>query len=477
MTPTLSADELALAELIETDPVFFAREILGHDHWAVPQAILRALSRPRARVAVKSCHSSGKTFTAADSVLWWVITGGIAITTAPTWTQVRRLLWGEIRKSHMGARMALGGELTQTELKIAPDVYGMGLSTNEGVRFQGFHGKVLIVLDEAVGVRPDIYESIEGIRAGGDVRILALGNPTVPSGPFYDAFAAHRNGWQTFTIDAFDTPNLSGLSLEDLLALPEHELDHNPRPYLVTRRWVREKYDEWGERSPLWASRVRGQFPLQSEDSLISLAWLENAREDQEGVGDLTAGIDVAGPGEDETVLCVRQGPQIIHLEAWADSDPRGDVLAALRPYRDRLTDVNVDSVGQGYYFACHLADHGYANQVQGINVGEATSDREKYVNLKAEAYWGLRMRFQTGEVGGLTDDLAISQLASIRYAHNARGQVVIETKEQARKRGVKSPDRAEAIMLAFWTPPTLPAYGSVMVLNDDDHVTIGPRL
>jgi len=59
----------------------------------------------------------------------------------------------------------------------------IGLSSNEGVRFQGWHGKILVVIDEAPGVRPDIYEAIEGIRAGGDVRILALGNPTLASGP------------------------------------------------------------------------------------------------------------------------------------------------------------------------------------------------------------------------------------------------------------------------------------------------------
>ena len=64
----------------------------------------------------------------------------------------------------------------------------MGLSTSEGVRFQGWHGKILIVIDEAPGVKPEIYEAIEGIRAGGDVRLLAHGNPTISSGPFYDAY-------------------------------------------------------------------------------------------------------------------------------------------------------------------------------------------------------------------------------------------------------------------------------------------------
>jgi hypothetical protein len=109
---------------------------------------------------------------------------------------------------------------------------------------------------------------------------------------------------------------------------------------------------------------------------------------------------------------------------------------------------VNVDAAGIGYYLAKNLQDLGYP--VRPVNVGERSSDRERYANLKAEFYWGLRQRFQAGDVAGLTDERAIGQLAGIRYRHTARGQVEIERKEDARKRGVKSPDRAEAVMLAF---------------------------
>jgi hypothetical protein len=123
-------------------------------------------------------------------------------------------------------------------------------------------------------------------------------------------------------------------------------------------------------------------------------------------------------------------------------------VVAALLPYKDRLEKVSVDVVGIGYYMAQHLRDQGL--RVEEVNVGERARDSEKYANLKAELYWGLRERLQAGDLAGLTDEKAIAQLAGIRYSHNARGQVVIESKEEARKRGVKSPDRAEAIMLAF---------------------------
>jgi hypothetical protein len=96
---------------------------------------------------------------------------------------------------------------------------------------------------------------------------------------------------------------------------------------------------------------------------------------------------------------------------------------------------------------AQHLGEY---FRVQAINVGEAAVDSERFLNLKAELYWGTRMRFESCDVAGLTDEKTIAQLASIRYRHNARGQVVIESKGEARKRGVRSPDRAEAVMLAF---------------------------
>ena len=454
VAPLTRDQAAAILSRHQTDPVAFVREVLGHDPWSAPEAILRALATERAQVAVKSCHSSGKTYSAAEAVLWWVFAmRGIAVTTAPTWTQVARLLWGELRRAHASARYALGGTLLQTELKVGPSCYALGLSTNEGVRFQGFHGRVLIVLDEAPGVRPDIWQAIQGIRAGGDVRILALGNPTISSGPFYDAFTVARAHWRTFTVDAFATPNLQGLNVEDIRRMAPTDLARTVRPYLATRQWVRERLDEDGESSPNWQARVRGQFPLQSDESLLSLSWLDAARyAEAPESGDWWAGLDVAGPGDSETVLCLRRGGHVVSLQAWPGEDPRGEVVAALAPYRQHGVRVNVDTIGQGYYMARHLQDQGL--MVHDINVGEPARDREKYANSKAEHYWGLRLRFQQGDVSGLEDERTIAQLSSIRYAHNSRGQIAIESKDEARKRGVRSPDRAEAVMLCFALPP-----------------------
>jgi hypothetical protein len=437
--------------------VAFAERVLGADLWPMQRDILRSVAAAP-RTAVKACHSSSKSFTAAAAALWWLARwdDGIVITTAPTWTQVEKILWVEIHRM-LAAAAARGvgfPPANQTELRLGPRNYAMGLSTNEGVRFQGFHsGHLLVVIDEACGVEADIWESVESIRAGGDVRVLALSNPIVPSGPFYDAFTTGRERWATFTIDAFVTPNLEGLDVGALARMGDDELARNVRPYLVTRAWVREKAAEWGAESGAWQARVRGEFPTQAEDSLFPLALLEQARARPLGGGDggLVAGIDVAGPGDAETVICVRCGADILAMDALTQADPRGACVALLSPYRPRLRAVNVDAIGIGYNFGLHLQDLGFP--VVMVNVGLPSGSSERFANLKAQYYWGLRERLQAGDLNGLTDDVAIAQLGSIRYKPTPRGQIAIESKDELARRGVRSPDRAEALMLAFAEP------------------------
>ena len=461
----VSEAERDLLDVI-ADPVRFARGILGHAVWDTPAAILRAMAQPHARVAVKACHASSKTFTAAELVIWALTEYERVkiVTTAPTWHQVETLLWGEIHKALKGAPVALpdiAAHLNTTDIKIVQGSrYAEGISTNESVRFQGYHadedGVVIIVLDEAPGVGADIYEAINGIRAGGDVRVLAIGNPVVPGGPFYDAFTSQREDWQLFTIDAFDSPNLRGVTLPELLAMTPEQLDDNPLPYLVTRRWVAEQYREYGENHPFWQARVRAQFPTQADDSLFSLAWIEAAaqRPSVAGEGRRQAGVDVAGPGEDETVLYVREGPSVVDFGAWTGSDPRGDVAAALAPHRDKLDAVVIDSTGIGYNFAKHFRDLGYP--VVEWNAGgeprrkETDSQGPGFRNAKGEAYWNMRDRLSKGEINGLTDERTQAQLSTVRYKHNSKGQIEIESKDDAKKRGVKSPDRAEGLILAY---------------------------
>src|SRR4029077_10499538 len=124
----------------------------------------------------------------------------------------------------------------------------------------------------------------------------------------------------------------------------------------------------------------------------------------------------------------------------------RGAVAEFLK--RHGVKKVKVDKSGVGAYFEKHLGDLGL--EVMGINVGAVPRDRERFVNLKAELYWGLRERFEAGKISGTFNERTISQLTAIRYEVTPRGQIAIEAKEKMERRGVKSPDWAEALMLAF---------------------------
>lgn len=463
------------------NPVSFATGILQHDVYEIPKQILNSIAT-HPRTAVKACHSSSKSFTAAEAVLWWItrFPDGVAITTAPVWKQVERVMWVEIHKAAEGALIKYP-PLLNTELRLKKDNFAIGISTDKGVNFQGYHGRILIVLDEAVGINPDIWEAIEGIRAGGNVHTLALGNPTVAGGPFYDAFGTQRQFWNTFTINAFATPNFYDLmpkhlhgvardltdeevqiGLDKLLSLSDKELDRNPRPYLTKRRWVKEKFFEWGIGHPLWDSRVLGRFPLQSEHSLFHLTWLDQAKvrkfpKHEYHELPYHAGLDVAGPGDDETVLVIRQGPMVVFQKFYTSVDPRGEILADLLPYRDKLEACNVDTIGIGYYMARHLADNGI--QVVDVNVQATPTplnplNKEKYKDLRAEIYWTMHEHFEKGSIAGVTDELMLSQLAGIQYSHDTRGRIEVESKDKMRERGMKSPDRAEGLILAFANIP-----------------------
>lgn len=448
---SMNAEALRGLGVITREPDLFCEHILGHDLWDTQREMLRAIAT-HPLVAVKACHSSSKTFTAAEAVIWWLCRydDGIVVTSAPTWTQVNRLLWPEIHRAVHGR--VLGIESLRTELRgKRSNNYAAGLSTNEGVRFQGFHGRVLIVLDEAPGIRADIWTAIDGIRAGGDVHVFAIGNPVVGSGPFYDAFTSPRTPYRTFTISAFDTPNLAGHTLDSLRALSPDELAHNVRHYLVHRQWVVDMANKYGPTHAEYQARVLGDFPDDSPNTLYPLSRLELAARDRDGWRDTdawVAGVDVAGGGEDETVVVIRHGDHVAFIDSFTDADARGPVKRALLPFKERLRGVNVDSVGMGHYFAADLRDEGY--NVRAVNVGESADDSERFANLKAELYWSFRDVLWDGNVTGLYDELTRRQLASVRYSTNPRGRVVIESKDDYRDRFGSSPDRAEALILAF---------------------------
>lgn len=451
------------------DPLMFFWEILG---WRPTEAALRhgytdpitpdqmavALSvRDNRRTAVPSGHGNGKTRIAAGLALWFLYTApSIVVTTAPTATQVEKLLWGEIRDCFLRARIELPGQLNQTELKLEDKWYAIGLTTRAdkieetATRFQGFHAdRVFVIFDEATGVPGVIWEAAEGLGIGPDDRYLAIGNPTDPTARFKQACESPR--WNVIRLDCRNHPNVI------------HD-DPQIIPGAVTREWVDEHLiDYGGEDTALFRSKVAGRWPEQGEDSLISLAWVEAAqgRWSLPMGAPVAVGCDIARYGSDETIaMGVYAGGVLSEISARRGQDLMATAgqLVALRCPR-----LAVDDAGLGGGVTDRLMEQGVA--VMPINNGESAVDSQRFVNRRAELWWTLREHLRAGDLAldPRADSLA-ADLTNVKYSFDSRGRIRLESKDEIRKRLGRSPDRGDAATLAVWVwkdrEPEAPKFG-----------------
>jgi hypothetical protein len=429
--PTNEWSELRYQE----DPVPFVRDVLGADPWERQVQILQAVGQFR-RVTVRSCHHSGKTWTAAALTHWFLraFDPALVLTTAPTERQVKEVLWYEIAQQHHRAR--LGGILNTLTLEVSPTQRAIGMTTNTPERFQGWHcPNILVIVDEASGVPEPIYEALEGVLTSTNAHLLLIGNPNYPSGTFFESFKSPL--YEKFHISAAD--------------VPEH---------LLPPHWLEERKTVWGEESPVYQVRVMGNFPVQGENSLFSLTDVEEAmrRGDNgsDSSGDCEIGADIARYGTDWSVAIVRRGRAVLDLQRWRGSDTMasaGHIAQMARAHGAAL--VKVDDVGVGGGVVDRLAEEGFP--VVGVNVGESAWDSEKFANRRAELYFGLAQRFRDGDISLPEDDNLLSQLVAMRYLYSPRGQFKLPSKEDMRKErsaslSWRSPDEADALMLAFAT-------------------------
>ena len=431
------------------DPVAFAKDILGLDLWEKQAEGVDAV-RSRDRFCERSGHGIGKTLQVSCIVLWAVYAlRWLVLSTAPTFRQVESVLWRQIHKLYYGSRKQLSGELLHTQLKTS-DAMALGLSTNEPGRFQGYHDAegILVVEDEAPGVPPSIHEAIEGVLSGGG-KWVKIGNPTSPSGPFYDCFRSPN--WHTMAVSCWEHPNV----VEDKIIIPG----------AVTRQWCEDRKAEWGEESPLYQSRVLGQFPDEGEDTLIRLSWAEGAfhgndildcglgerSDDVNASADRVIVCDVARYGQDETVIGMRDGSVYTELERYTGKDlmqTTGHIVQFFNDYD--ATTIIVDDSGLGGGVTDRLEEQGLP--VMPFNGGEAADDPERYINRRAQAWWEMREALRKGEItiAAKDPDGLKYQLTALRYKIESKGRVKIEAKDDAKKRGVKSPDRADALAMTF---------------------------
>ncbi len=287
------------------------------------------------------------------------------------------------------------------------------------------------------GVPRQLWTAVEAITTGANVTILALGNPDDPNTEFADV-CKPGSGWNSIRISAFDTPNLSGEKIPESLT-----------PMMLDPEWVEDKRKRWGETSPRYVSKVLGEFPDIGEDVLISPALIRAAQERVLDPGPWSVlGVDVARYGSDRTIFCLRQGPvaRIVGDHSTQSTmETTGKVIAAARDHS--VAEIRVDGVGVGGGVVDRLLEQGH--DVVDMQAGSGAVDSEHFLNSRAEWAWAIRTRMEDSDLDldPEDDDLA-AQLGALRYKFTSRGQIQIESKDEMRRRGLPSPDRADALML-----------------------------
>ncbi len=441
------------------DPVGWLHERSKVETWSKQREIITAV-RDHHNVAVHSCHEVGKSWIAAATAAWWLDTHPVGearvVTTAPTQAQVEAILWNEINGFH--SRAGLGGRLNLTEWYFGKFLAGLGRKPSEHspAAFQGLHARyLLVILDEAYGIPKQLWDAASTLAANEHSRILVIGNPDGP-GEFQDVCRGD-SGWHVIHIGAKHTPNFTG-----------EPVSQNLKDMLIHPRWVEERRKKWGETSALFQSKIEGIFPEGGDPfAVIRYDWARNCQLLELVPSEpVEAGIDV-GAGGDRTVVRERRGQRAGREVEFIDADPlrtAGEIVLALREWG--VEKAKVDSTGIGWALAGILKDQssrhnprgegGHDAEVVAVNFGSGPSPgtEKKYLNKRAEIWWAGRERSRPGleawDLGEVDDDV-IAELTSPKYEIlDKHGKVKIEPKKDIIKRLGFSPDRAEALLLAF---------------------------
>lgn len=453
-----------LADLVDppelkwrSDPVGWARDRLGVQLWSKQGEIAESV-RDNPQTAVHSCHEVGKSFSAALLACWWIDVHppgeAFVVTTAPTGPQVEAILWREINRLH--ARAGLRGRTNLTEWYVGREMvaYGRKPSEYNPSAFQGVHARYfLVILDEACGIPKALWDSASTLAANEHGRILAIGNPDDPHGEFADN-CRPDSGWNVIHIGYWMTPNFTGERVSRVLA-----------DSLIHPSWVEGRRKKWGETSALFVSKCEGRFPVDADAGVIPYSWVTACRnlELPEGTP-VEAGIDVGGGG-DRTIIRERRGWRVGREQVFVDSDPMRTVgRLALTLAEWNVERVKVDSTGIGWGIYGRLRELSSRHSTPGgtapthhaevvpVNFAESPSDPKRWLNRRAELWWLGRelsrlQRWDTAEV----DDDTVSELTTPLYEIvDSNGKVKIEPKDKVIKRLGRSPDSAEALLLAF---------------------------
>lgn len=446
MPASLSESEAVAAESLarrwrEGGPALFAQEALGASptpqQWEASRAIVE-----RRRVSIRSGHGTGKSAFMAWCVLWFASTRYPCKIpcTAPTAHQLDDVLWAEIAKWHraymehcppFAARYSWSSE--RYYLTEAPQESFAVARTSRPENpeaLQGFHSdNILFLIDEASGVPEQVFQVAEGALSTEGAYVVMAANPTREDGYFYDSHHKMRDRWAALHWDGEESPMVAQSYIEDM----------------------RKKY---GVDSPIYQVRVKGNF-ASATDGVIPLHLCESAK--TRNVACLSGakevwGLDVARFGDDSTALAKRRGNiQTEPTREWFGKDTMQTAGLIKLEYDNapkKPASINVDVIGIGAGVVDRLKEMGLP--VRGINVAESASVSDRYARLRDELWFKGRDWLAGLDVKLAEDDALIAELTTAKYQVLSTGKIKVEGKDEMKKRGIASPNRADAWLLTF---------------------------
>jgi len=444
---------LKLMKRYQHDPVKFAREVIGMepDEWQCE--LLQSVADPKIRrVSCRSGHGVGKSSAVAMAAIWHVLmrVPSKTVVTAPTSAQLFDACFAEMKNIAKRLKPPFNELLEiksdRIELKSAPESTFISCRTSRQEQPEALAGvhspSTLLLADESSGIPESVFEAASGSMSGIHATTVLTGNPTRNTGFFYDTHNRLKENWHTMHVSCVDSNRVSDDFINDMK-------------------------NRYGEDSPAYHVRVLGNFPPSESDTVVPVSLIDHAMKNDVKIHEDTVSIwalDVARQGNDSSVLCKRQGPVIHPLTVWNNLDLM-QLTGAVKAEYDAVSsskkpvEIIVDSVGLGAGVLDRLRELGLP--ARGLNVSERSVQRETYINLRAELWFKCKAWLEGMDVKIPHDDRLWAELAAPRYHFTSSGKIQVESKEAMKKRGINSPDRADAVCLSLANEMTTMAYGT----------------
>lgn len=428
------------------DPVGFVRDVLGETPQKWQEEAMIGLVKT-GKLAIRSGHGVGKTKLMCWILYWFAFTRtDVKVrATAPTASQLKDILWSEVRKTKEKLPQPLRQMVTilDKEVRIYQSlnqITARTASKSKPEALQGLHdGNVLLLIDEAAGIEEPIFEAAAGSLTTKGAMVVMAANPTKLQGKFFRVFNSEAKGWHLVHVNA-------------------EECEY------VNREELLDWEEKYGRDSNFYRIRALGEFPTEDIDAVIPYYLLnESVGRDIMQDGEIVWGVDVAELGNDRAALSRRHGNKTLVKTKWWQGLELQELAGRIAvEYWDTHQDlrpsaVQVDAIGVGSGLVPLLREKGVP--AFKVNVAENPSTVETHHRLKDELWFKARAWLMSREVSMIDDPELFGELSTMSYYTNDRGKIVVDKNKWKDDHGGKSPDLADSFVLTFarWHPNKAP--------------------